>query len=742
MVSSQLLKFVIQVRYLKCFAVEIQAIRCSRLFQSSCSCKPLIRSDLHFMRTYCTLRRTKCVVSKYMFKGQMFRSINDDSRSDSNSPVYHDEEMTFGERSAINTSEAGHVLSEESDTTDSVSKTVESSDYYIVQNVESFLKEMYMPLKKGYTCFHTVCPKLGKLAMKKGKQEDTLYVNSTSGYFYCNHCGKSGSWLQLKDNVVYVKSKKIKKNITCFKEVKENFSSTDLIHPDIIKHFENSDNFTMMSGDTFETIQTIFDWHGIERTTFINYDVRYRNEEDKYCILFPIYSPVGRITAVCIYSGLITEDGDVKILPIQTYPRSKDKILPFGWQQKSSSRHSDNIVITSSEANAMVINQETGIMALALKNLYQLPQDVLPHLESFNKITLWLGTDIKAWENTKMFSKKLNDNRCYIFRPNMVKYMPLETLQNECDISTELDKARLISHKAILTFDYLKQEVYSEFAHYTQVAGVQWSRYTKLNQVLKGHRRGELTILTGPTGSGKTTFMAEYSLDLCMQGVCTLWGSFEISNVRLVKIMMQQYARKDITKHLDDFESIAEGFSMLPMYFMAYFGVEKIQRVLEAMSHAVYVHDISHVVVDNLQFMMGMDFTEKNRFLLQDRIISAFRQFATEKNCHVTLIIHPRKINEGEELSTSSIFGSAKATQEADNIILIQDQRLVKPSGRKYIQIAKNRFDGDMGVMTLTFNKESLTFNTVEKKKTTKKSDGSYSSKDEIMNETLGSDFE
>ena len=48
---------------------------------------------------------------------------------------------------------------------------------------------------------------------------------------------------------------------------------------------------------------------------------------------------------------------------------------------------------------------------------------------------------------------------------------------------------------------------------------LQWTRYTQLNRLLKGHRHGELTIFTGPTGSGKTTFMSEYSLDLCMQGV-------------------------------------------------------------------------------------------------------------------------------------------------------------------------------------------------------------------------------
>ena len=49
-------------------------------------------------------------------------------------------------------------------------------------------------------------------------------------------------------------------------------------------------------------------------------------------------------------------------------------------------------------------------------------------------------------------------------------------------------------------------------------------------------------------------------------------------------------------------------------------------------------------------------------------------QFASNKNVHVTLVIHPRKENEGSDLNISSVFGSAKATQEADNVIILQKQ--------------------------------------------------------------------
>lgn len=67
-------------------------------------------------------------------------------------------------------------------------------------------------------------------------------------------------------------------------------------------------------------------------------------------------------------------------------------------------------------------------------------------------------------------------------------------------------------------------------------------------------------------------------------------------------------------------------------------------------------------------------------------MISDFRKFATTMNCHVTIVIHPRK-EKDDELSVASIFGSAKASQEADNVLILQDKRLTSMKGRKYVQV-------------------------------------------------------
>jgi len=88
---------------------------------------------------------------------------------------------------------------------------------------------------------------------------------------------------------------------------------------------------------------------------------------------------------------------------------------------------------------------------------------------------------------------------------------------------------------------------------------------------------------------------------------------------------------------------------------------------------------------------------------------------------HVTLVIHPRKENESSSLGMQSVFGSAKATQEADNVIILQqarnDESMNVPqvsngfvshmSPYRLLEVKKNRFDGDLGTIVFQFDKET-----------------------------------
>ena len=81
------------------------------------------------------------------------------------------------------------------------------------------------------------------------------------------------------------------------------------------------------------------------------------------------------------------------------------------------------------------------------------------------------------------------------------------------------------------------------------------------------------------------------------------------------------------------------------------------------------------------------------------------RRLATELDVHVCLVVHPKKVDDDTQLSAGSIFGSAKISQEADNVMILQKSAEV-PNYR-ILQLVKNRFDGEVGQAGLGFNKET-----------------------------------
>lgn len=219
----------------------------------------------------------------------------------------------------------------------------------------------------------------------------------------------------------------------------------------------------------------------------------------------------------------------------------------------------------------------------------------------------------------------------------------------------------------------------------------------------------------GPTGCGKTTFLAEYSLDLCMQGVRTLWGNFELKNVVFLNKMLTQLAGKSVADNIDEFSRWANEFEKLPLHFLTFHGEESFKNVLQTMEYSVKQLGVQHVLIDNIQFMIGNQMLNSSnakfdKFQYQDLVIGECRKFATKHNCHLTVVIHPRKEQFNEDLSNMSVFGGGKATQEADNIMILQMKWIDANKYTKSLQISKNRFDGDLGSFQLKFNKEHKGF--------------------------------
>uniref|UniRef100_A0A914XDP4 SF4 helicase domain-containing protein n=1 Tax=Plectus sambesii TaxID=2011161 RepID=A0A914XDP4_9BILA len=232
----------------------------------------------------------------------------------------------------------------------------------------------------------------------------------------------------------------------------------------------------------------------------------------------------------------------------------------FGWHMV---RPSDKkVVVTTNERDAMAVYDATGELAVALPRGEKVDQQVLPYLEDFDKVVFWFPTYQQT--HARNYAAYLAGSRCFIVTH---RERPIEVARH----------GRLDDIKAILSSDQTKRVVRSteQFRtttdhrtgvrneivnHKRNLSGLaQWKRFPVLNKYLLGFRQGELTVLTGGTGVGKTTFVCEYAIDLMTQGVRylfhhpdnryflplqmrTLLCSFEMRDVKVLKWMVVQLA--------------------------------------------------------------------------------------------------------------------------------------------------------------------------------------------------------
>ncbi|KAJ2946256.1 hypothetical protein O0L34_g12294 [Tuta absoluta] len=565
-----------------------------------------------------------------------------------------------------------------------------------VTDIRKLLRQKGFAVQDGFTSLTTKC---SVCSGDQKSSESKVYINKTTGYFLCPKCNIHGDWTILER---LVKKAKIESSMKEF--IEKCTQSTEKFKKDWKAVQENTTSLSQLNETETLELFRLFEFPFSPEANKTLSEVRV--SDDHTVLYFPLKNSLDQVVGYRkIQAGKEDESESCGLHTSGLFWCRAPKV----------SKHEQAVLVPSIQDLLNLAAAKVPGTLVWLSNC-SLPPVVLPALENYQKLCLW-----GDWDNMRAVAEKLGEERCRFVRPTDGLVTASEAAAANLSLKNLVSEAKPAAHRSITTFAALRDDVYAELTNIDKVRGVKWKRFPALTKLLGGHRRGELTVLTGPTGCGKTTLCAEMSLDLAQQGVTTLWGSFEIRNSRLARTMLQQFAGVPLEQHLPDFQTFADEFEKLPVYYLAFHGQQPIKVVMEAVEHARYMHDISHVVVDNVQFMLGLgEERDGDRFLRQDAVIAAFRTFATARHCHVTLVMHPRKERDSEDLSTSSIFGSAKASQEADNVLIIQDKRLTAVRGKKYLQVAKNRYSGDLGIVPLDFDKDALSY---QAKKKTKKQD-------------------
>ena len=367
----------------------------------------------------------------------------------------------------------------------------------------------------------------------KGRADNMwkLYLRQSDGAYFCHRCGTKGSWFDFKRHHGDLPAV-------------ESSSSNSRLETKQVK-LPNQDEPVMWSENLLrhnrhpEAYKYLTETRGIEPDVLRKYGVgacsqKFRDDEkegvwnDHECVVFP---------------WIVRKGNDA--ITVRTKMRSlkqkqKQRLSPsggawgyFGWH--TIPENAKEIVITEGEYDAMAVYQATGMPTISLPNgCRSLPVDLLPHLESFERIVLWMDADEPGQEGAQQFSQKLGRKRCVSVQPtNSMKSthggIPKDAndaLLRGDDMTRLVLDAEPFRHNEIITFSDLREDVRREVLCPPHVSGPTFKSLPTFQTTMKGFRKGELSVYTGPTGSGKTTLLSQLSLDLCEQGINTLWCAF------------------------------------------------------------------------------------------------------------------------------------------------------------------------------------------------------------------------
>lgn len=199
------------------------------------------------------------------------------------------------------------------------------------------------------------------------------------------------------------------------------------------------------------------------------------------------------------------------------------------------------------------------------------------------------------------------------------------------------------------------------------------SRIPSIDNLIHGFWGGELTILSGETGNGKTLFAQSLTYEFFMQDRACLWFTYEVQPEQFLK----------------------QFNSPVPIFFMPMeLRAKNLKWLEDRILEGVLKYKLSAVFVDHLHFLIDLQ-KGSNMSLEIGFVMRELKRIALKFNVAFFLLAHTNRIKLEGEPDVDSLRDSAMVGCEADNVLFIW--RLRNTDNQAMIKIAKNRRFGVMG---------------------------------------------
>ena len=208
--------------------------------------------------------------------------------------------------------------------------------------------------------------------------------------------------------------------------------------------------------------------------------------------------------------------------------------------------------------------------------------------------------------------------------------------------------------------------------------------------LLGGVRRGDLIIISGVSGHGKTSFAQTLTYNFAHQSIPCLWFSYEVN-------------LSHIQRKFDNMAGDKIAVRTLPIFAPTRTASGRVDWVADKIREGVQQQGIQCVFIDHLDFLIPSSVkTSENEALHLRRIVMELKSVAIKEGVCIFLMAHVKKVSQEPEMA--DIANSASIFQNADVVFIVyripkESSKLLETSGDLFtnatkIKMVKNRVTG------------------------------------------------
>jgi len=504
----------------------------------------------------------------------------------------------------------------------------------------------------------------------RSRDRNTFAVNLDSGAFCClrTSCGKSGHFVELARDFDYRLD---------FQEIKHYRKLPQ-------KKFESRDS-------ALEYMAT----RGISAEVCRKYSITAR-KDDPNIVVFPFYDDAGILRFVKYRQTRKNFKGSKEWCERDTMP------ILFGMRQCVDF---GRLVITEGQIDSLSV-AECGI-----DNAVSVPTGA-QGFTWFANCADWLNQfrDIVVFGDCENGKITLVDAlRARLDKPiKVVRQIDYLGEKDANAILTKYGKQAVITaveNAEILKLDNVKDLATVENVDLNQLQKIK-TNITEVDRIIGGLVMGQVVLLTGKRGNGKSTFMSQLVCEALEQGETVFVYSGELADYHFKRWIDYQLAgpanvesRRNIFGDIE-YSLSPQTVSSISQWYRgrAYIydndyipeDEDELESLLETIEKVIARYGVRLVCIDNLMTAMEIVDDQNQLYMAQSRFVGRLKRIAKKFDITVLLVAHPRKSKE--KFDNDDVSGSSDITNKVD--VVMSYQRVEDEEHDAQLLITKNRLFG------------------------------------------------